>query len=193
MIKWPVLGLFVLILLITACNQEHVKPIGENPPIKKPDVTPSKAEEASETGKPEDVDDFEGEMVKHELLFHLEYMPHEVGTRVSVIQDEQLYNKWAEIFEFEYIPAIDFTTEEVLFVTSYSNGCGVVFENVTKQEGTLLVKLNYPEDILANKEIECTDIAMPHSFVVKMEKIGATHATLMEANRVLLEKESVLQ
>ena len=60
----------------------------------------------------------------------------------------------------------------VLFVTTYSNGCGLVFENVTIEGDTLLVKLNYPEDIRSREEIVCTEIAIPQTFVVKMEKAG---------------------
>ena len=176
--KWRVFLAVFLVLFLAACNNDE-KLVSEPNQIEPAENQPAEVSEHTD--------------IHHELLFQLEFLPHEIGTSMSVIQDENLYNTWAEIFQFETVPKINFTTEEVLFVTTYSNGCGLVFENVTMEGDTLLVKLNYPEDIRSREEIVCTEIAIPQTFVVKMEKTGATKGTLMQANHILLEGESILQ
>lgn len=130
--------------------------------------------------------------VDYELLLHLDFMPHEVGNSMTLVQDEALYQSWAEIFRFETIPPVDFATEEVLFVTAYSNGCGLVMDTLTQQQDTLIVALNFPENLRGNKEIVCTEIALQNTYVIKMPKTGATKGTLTDPNTVLLEQESIL-
>ena len=128
----------------------------------------------------------------YELLMHLDFIPHELGNTMTLVSEEALYQKWAEIFKFETIPVIDFATEEVLFVTAYSNGCGLVVDTVTQEADTLFVALNYPEELRNKKELVCTEIALAHTYVIKMPKTGATKGTLTSPGTVLLENESIL-
>lgn len=166
--------LFLLIFL-TACQNS-----GQHEPTVNDEVT-------LPIEQPQD-----GTTLDYVLLMHLEFMPHEVGNSMTLIQDEKLYQSWAQIFQFDTIPAIDFATEEVLFVTAYSNGCGLVMDTLTQQQDTLIVALNFPENLRGNKEIVCTEIALQNTYVIKMPKTGATKGTLTAPSTVLLEQESIL-
>lgn len=130
--------------------------------------------------------------LNYEVLMHMEFIPHEVGTSMTLIQDEKLYQSWAEIYQFEETPHIDFATEEVLFVTEYSNGCGLVFDSLTQQKDTLHVKLDFPEEIRTQKTIACDDIAIPNSFVIKLKKIGVTKGTLEDSYEIRLENINII-
>ncbi|MBD8036216.1 dehydrogenase [Solibacillus sp. A46] len=163
--------MFALILLLAACNT------GE----KTGNSDENSGEDAAESN------------IDYELLHHLDFMPPEVGSSISIVQDEKLYLKWAEIFEFDTVPDIDFETEEVLFVTAYSDGCGRVLEHVKKEEETLIVKLNFPENIRSGKEIVCTEIALGNTYVVKMEKTNTTKGKLIDINRTILEDDAIVQ
>ncbi|MFL0582051.1 dehydrogenase [Solibacillus silvestris] len=134
----------------------------------------------------------EENQVEYELLFHLDSIPPEVGTSISIVQDEKLYTTWADIFGFESIPPIDFETEEVLFVTGYSDGCGREIEKIEKDGDTLVITLNYPEDI-REKDIACTDIALDNTYVVKMKKTDTTKGKLIDINRTTYEEDSTVQ
>ncbi|MGN7476229.1 dehydrogenase [Solibacillus silvestris] len=131
--------------------------------------------------------------VQYELLFQLDSIPPEVGTSISIVQDEKLYTAWAEIFGFDSVPAIDFETEEALFVTAYSDGCGRELEYIDKEEETLIIKLNYHENIRKKDEIACTDIALPNTYVVKMEKTDTKQGKLIDINRTSYEDDSIVQ
>lgn len=131
--------------------------------------------------------------LNYELLMQLDFMPHEVGTTISLIQDEHLYNLWAELFQFKTIPVIDFTKEDVLFITTYTDGCGRVLGSITKDHQQLVAQLQYPENLRNKKEIVCTEIAIPVTFVVKLEKSGLIHGTLKDMNRILLENVLLIQ
>ncbi|AWE07612.1 dehydrogenase [Lysinibacillus sp. 2017] len=175
-----IMFVFVFVLL-TACTEQE----------QHTDLAPNKAQP---TGGHSSIDNSTQQLtIKHELLFQLAFVPHELGTTISVIQDEQLYESWAEISQFESVPTIDFEKEEVLFVTTYADGCGRVLENVTKEGNQLMVQLNYPEDIRNNKQIVCTEIAVPVTFVVKMDKTGLTHGTLKDVYHTLLENQLLIQ
>lgn len=134
----------------------------------------------------------EENQVEYELLFHLDSIPPEVGTSISIVQDEKLYTTWADIFGFESIPPIDFETEEVLFVTGYSDGCGREIEKIEKDGDTLVITLNYPENI-REKDIACTDIALDNTYVVKMKKTDTTKGKLIDINRTTYEEDSTVQ
>ncbi len=134
----------------------------------------------------------EENQVEYELLFQLDSIPPEVGTSISIVQDEKLYTTWADIFGFESIPPIDFETEEVLFVTGYSDGCGRELEKIEKDGNTLVITLNYPEDI-REKDIACTDIALDNTYVVKMKKSNTTKGKLIDINRTTYEEDSTVQ
>lgn len=131
--------------------------------------------------------------VSYELLHELNTIPPEVGTSISIVQDEKLYLVWADIFEFDSIPKIDFETEEVLFVTSYSDGCGRVLESVEKEGETLIIKLIYPDEIKEQKNIVCTEIALPKTYVVKMKHTNTTQGKLIDINRTISEEKSIVQ
>lgn len=128
----------------------------------------------------------------YELLLHLDFIPHELGNTMTLVEEVALYQSWAEIFHFETIPDVDFAKEEVLFVTAYSNGCGLVVDTVTQQADTLFVELNYPEELRNKKDLVCTEIALANTYVMKMPKTGATKGTLTAPGTVLLEKQSIL-
>ncbi|WP_339264363.1 dehydrogenase [Solibacillus sp. FSL W7-1472] len=134
----------------------------------------------------------EENQVEYELLFQLDSIPPEVGTSISIVQDEKLYTTWADIFGFESIPPIDFETEEVLFVTGYSDGCGREIEKIEKDGDTLVITLNYPENI-REKDIACTDIALDNTYVVKMKKSNTTKGKLIDINRTTYEEDSTVQ
>lgn len=134
----------------------------------------------------------EENQVEYELLFQLDSIPPEVGTSISIVQDEKLYTTWADIFGFESIPPIDFETEEVLFVTGYSDGCGRELEKIEKDGDTLVITLNYPEDI-REKDIACTDIALDNTYVIKMKKTETTKGKLIDINRTTYEEDSTVQ
>ncbi|WP_342575865.1 dehydrogenase [Solibacillus sp. FSL K6-1781] len=134
----------------------------------------------------------EENQVEYELLFQLDSIPPEVGTSISIVQDEKLYTTWADIFGFESIPPIDFETEEVLFVTGYSDGCGREIEKIEKDGDTLVITLNYPENI-REKDIACTDIALDNTYVVKMKKTNTTKGKLIDINRTTYEEDSTVQ
>ncbi|MEK4531505.1 dehydrogenase [Solibacillus sp. FSL K6-1554] len=134
----------------------------------------------------------EENQVEYELLFQLDSIPPEVGTSISIVQDEKLYTTWADIFGFESIPPIDFETEEVLFVTGYSDGCGRELEKIEKDGNTLVITLNYPEDI-REKDIACTDIALDNTYVVKMKKSNTTKGKLIDINRTTYEEDLTVQ
>lgn len=135
----------------------------------------------------------EENQVEYELLFHLDSIPPEVGTSISIVQDEKLYTTWADIFGFESIPPVDFETEEVLFVTGYSDGCGREIEKIEKDGDTLVITLNYPEDIRGEKDIACTEIALDNTYVVKMKKTNTTKGKLIDINRTTHEEDSTVQ
>ena len=176
--KGWLLSCLLFILLVGGCSQNG----GEENGI------PNEHQTTDETATQQSENE-----VAYELLMQLDFMPHEVGTTISLIQDKQLYNIWAELFQFKSVPTIDFTTEEVLFITTYSDGCGRVLDRITKENDQLIVQLHYPKDIRNKKEIVCTEIALPKTFVVKLEKSGLTHGTLIDVNRTLLENELLLQ
>ncbi|MEK4079916.1 dehydrogenase [Solibacillus sp. FSL K6-1126] len=134
----------------------------------------------------------EENQVEYELLFQLDSIPPEVGTSISIVQDEKLYTTWADIFGFESIPPIDFETEEVLFVTGYSDGCGREIEKIEKDGDTLVITLNYPENI-REKDIACTEIAIDNTYVVKMKKTNTTKGKLIDINRTTYEEDSTVQ
>lgn len=134
----------------------------------------------------------EENQVEYELLFQLDSIPPEVGTSISIVQDEKLYTTWADIFGFESIPPIDFETEEVLFVTGYSDGCGREIEKIEKDGDTLVITLNYPENI-REKDIACTEIALDNTYVVKMKKTNTTKGKLIDINRTTYEEDSTVQ
>lgn len=134
----------------------------------------------------------EENQVEYELLFQLDSIPPEVGTSISIVQDEKLYTTWADIFGFESIPPIDFETEEVLFVTGYSDGCGRELEKIEKDGDTLVITLNYPENI-REKDIACTDIALDNTYVVKMKKSNTTKGKLIDINRTTYEEDLTVQ
>ena len=165
--------MFVLILLLAACNTG--KQTGNS--------DENSGEEAIENE----------DSIHYELLHHLDFMPPEAGSSISIVQDEKLYLTWAEIFEFDTVPDIDFETEEVLFVTAYSDGCGRVLESVKKEGETLIVKLNFPENIRSGKEIVCTEIALGNTYVVKMEKTNTTKGKLIDINRTIFEDDAIVQ
>lgn len=159
--------MFILIMLLGACNSgEQTGNLGEN------------------SGE---------DNIDYKLLHQLNYMPPEIGSSISIVQDEKLYLTWAEIFEFDTVHAIDFETEEVLFITAYSDGCGRVFESVKKEGETLIVKLNYPEDIRKEKDIVCTEIALPNTYVIKMEKTNTTKGKLIDIQRTIYEDNAIIQ
>ncbi|MBD8034942.1 dehydrogenase [Solibacillus merdavium] len=163
--------MFILIMLLGACNSgEQTGNLGEN-----------SGEDAAEDN------------IDYKLLHQLNYMPPEIGSSISIVQDEKLYLTWAEIFEFDTVHAIDFETEEVLFITAYSDGCGRVFESVKKEGETLIVKLNYPEDIRKEKDIVCTEIALPNTYVIKMEKTNTTKGKLIDIQRTIYEDNAIVQ
>lgn len=164
----------LLVTFLVGCTDKEKEPIKDeetSPPIEQPE-DPNK--------------------LNYELLMHLEFIPPEVGTSMTLIQDEKLYQSWAEIFQFEDTPVIDFATEEVLFITEYSNGCGLVFDSLTQQEDTLYAKLDFPEEIRTQEENECTEIAKPHSFVIKLKKTGATKGTLEDPYEKRLENIKIV-
>ncbi|MBM7665851.1 uncharacterized lipoprotein YehR (DUF1307 family) [Solibacillus kalamii] len=158
-----------LIFLLTACNTK---------------------EQATSSNSTDPVQ--EENQVEYELQFHLDSIPPEVGTSISIVQDEKLYTTWADIFGFETIPPIDFESEEVLFVTGYSDGCGREIEKIEKDGDTLVITLNYPEDI-REKDIACTDIALDNTYVVKMKKTDTTKGKLIDINRTTYEEDSTVQ
>lgn len=158
-----------LIFLLAACNtKEHATSSNSTDPVR------------------------EENQVEYELLFHLDSIPPEVGTSISIVQDEKLYTTWADIFGFESIPPIDFETEEVLFVTGYSDGCGREIEKIEKDGDTLVITLNYPENI-REKDIACTDIALDNTYVVKMKKSNTTKGKLIDINRTTYEEDLTVQ
>ncbi|OBW59417.1 dehydrogenase [Solibacillus silvestris] len=158
-----------LIFLLAACNtKEQATSSNSNDPVQ------------------------EENQVEYELLFQLDSIPPEVGTSISIVQDEKLYTTWADIFGFESIPPIDFETEEVLFVTGYSDGCGREIEKIEKDGNTLVITLNYPENI-REKDIACTDIALDNTYVVKMKKSNTTKGKLIDINRTTYEEDSTVQ
>lgn len=158
-----------LIFLLAACNtKEQATSSNSNDPVQ------------------------EENQVEYELLFQLDSIPPEVGTSISIVQDEKLYTTWADIFGFESIPPIDFETEEVLFVTGYSDGCGRELEKIEKDGNTLVITLNYPENI-REKDIACTDIALDNTYVVKMKKSNTTKGKLIDINRTTYEEDSTVQ
>lgn len=169
--KWQMILLACFVLLVAACtNKEQTEqPVEQQP------------NEEEQVKEQSDID--------YELLLHLQYLPPEVGTTMTLVQEEKLYHSWAEIFQFETIPEINFEKEEVLFITYYSNGCGADFESLQKEEQTLIAKLNYPEGIRKQQDISCTEIALPHAFILKLPKTGATTGTLIDMNRTLIEQE----
>lgn len=158
-----------LIFLLTACNTK---------------------EQATSSNSTDPVQ--EENQVEYELLFQLDSIPPEVGTSISIVQDEKLYTTWADIFGFESIPPIDFETEEVLFVTGYSDGCGREIEKIEKDGDTLVITLNYPENI-REKDIACTDIALDNTYVVKMKKSNTTKGKLIDINRTTYEEDLTVQ
>lgn len=162
------LFLVMIVATLTACNETNQL---EDDPSKKP---------VNENA------------LDYELLLHLDFMPPEVGNTMTLVSEEALYQSWAEIFQFDTIPDIDFETEEVLFVTAYSNGCGLVMDTVTQEADALFVTLNYPEELRNNKELVCTEIALANTYVLKMPKTGATKGTLTSPGTVLLENVSIL-
>lgn len=162
-----------LIFLLAACNTK---------------------EEASSSDTPEPAQEEKDEnKVEYELLFHLDSIPPEVGTNISIVQNEKLYTTWADIFRFEPIPPIDFETEEVLFVTGYSDGCGREVEKIEKDGDMLVITLNYPKDIRGEKDIACTEIALDNTYVIKMKKTGTTKGKLIDINRTTYEEDSTVQ
>lgn len=176
---WMLISL-LLLLLFGACSQNEVDQ----------STTPDGQAQQSSTEQP--IKEPENEL-PFELLMQLDFLPHEVGTTISLIQNEQLYNAWADIFEFKSIPTIDFSNEEVLFITTYTDGCGRVLDSIKNENGQLVAKLDYPEHLKKQKEIVCTEIAMPVTFVVKLDKSGLTHGTLKDGNHTLLENELLIQ
>lgn len=171
--KWQIILMACFVLLVAACtNKEQTEKPVEQQPNQEEQVT-----------QQNDID--------YELLLHLQYLPPEVGTSMTLVQEEKLYNSWAEIFQFETIPEINFEKEEVLFITYYSNGCGAEFESLQQEEQTLIAKLNYPDGILKQQDISCTEIAIPHAFILKLPKTGATTGTLIDMNRTLIKQESL--
>ena len=169
--------MLVLIMLLSACNSSEQT---DNP--------------GGNSGE-EAIDQSEGNKnsIHYELLHHLDFMPPEVGTSLSIVQNEKLYLTWADIFGFDTIHNIDFETEEVLFVTAYSDGCGRVLEHVEKEGETLIVKINYPEELRKEKEFECTEIALPNTYVIKMEKTKTTKGKLIDINRTIHEDDAIVQ
>ena len=176
-----VLCSFLLLLLISACSQNEI------------DQNATTGGQQSSSEQPIKEGDNTENKLTYELLMQLDFLPHEVGTTISLIQDERLYHSWAEIFEFKSIPTIDFTKEEVLFITTYTDGCGRVLESVKKEHDQLVAQLHYPENLRNKNEIVCTEMAIPVTFVVKIEKSGLTHGTLKDGNRTLLENELIIQ
>jgi hypothetical protein len=174
---------FLFVLFVSGCTNNEEKqsttPEEQQPSIEQPS--------ANEPVQP-NVNN-----LSFELLMQLDFIPHEAGTTISLIQDERLYHSWAEIFQFPSVPTIDFTTEEVLFITMYSDGCGRVLDNITKEKDQLVVQLQYPDDLRNQKEIVCTEIAKPITFVVKLEKTNLTHGTLKDVHHLLLENELLIQ
>lgn len=175
------LSIMFAFVLLTACtDQEHHT-----------DLIPDKADSIEEHSSIEYTS--QQSNIKHELLFQLAFVPHEVGTSISVIQDKQLYEAWAEIFQFKSVPTIDFEKQEVLFVTTYTDGCGRNLESLTREGNQLMVQLNYPKYIRNKKQIVCTEMAVPVTFVVKMDKTGLTHGTLQDVNNTVLENQLLIQ
>lgn len=172
----------VLIMLLAACNTKEQTDSSNPVDNGQENVNDSNADGETNANS-----------VSYELLHELDSIPPEVGTSISVVQDEKLYLVWAEIFEFDSVPNIDFETEEVLFVTAYSDGCGREFEYVEKEGDTLIVKLNYPKNIRGQKEIICTEIALPKTYVVKMEHTNTTQGQLIDVNRMIYEEKSIVQ
>lgn len=175
------ISMMFFLILLTACTEQE----------QSTDFAPDKTDPV---GNQSSMDDSSQQStIQHELLFQLAFVPHEMGTSISVIQDEQLYESWAEIFRFETVPTIDFEKEEVLFVTTYTDGCGRVLENVKKEGNQLMVQLNYPEGIRNKKQFACTEMAVPVTFIVKMDKTGLTQGTLKDVNHTLLENQLLIQ
>lgn len=162
----------VLLMLLAACNLNQ---------------------ETDSSTRVDDEGESTGTNVHYKILLQLDSIPPEVGTSISVVQDEKLYFVWAEIFEFPAIPTIDFETEEVLFVTAYSDGCGRALEYVSKERETLIVKLNYPDNIRDQQDIDCTEIALPKTYVVKMDKTNTTKGQLIDINRMIYEEKNIVQ
>lgn len=172
-------GLYVLISILlgaflVGCTEKEKAPV-------KDEETSSPIEQSEDSNK-----------LNYELLMHLEFIPHEVGSSMTLIQDEKLYQSWAEIFQLVDTPVIDFATEEVLFITEYSNGCGLVLDSLTQQEDTLYAKLDFPEEIRTQETKACEDIAKPHSFVIKLKKTGATKGTLEDPYEKRLENINII-
>ena len=162
-----------IILLLTACSTKEKETSSDSTePVK----------EVNDENK-----------VEYELLFHLDSIPPEVGTSISIVQDEKLYTTWSDIFGFDSVPSVDFETEEVLFVTGYSDGCGREIEKIEKDGDTLVITLNYPEDIRSEKDIACTEIALDNTYVVKMKKTDTTKGKLIDINQTTYEEDSTVQ
>ena len=154
----------------------------------------TKEEQATSSDASEPVQEEQDENnVEYELLLHLDSIPPEVGTSISIVQDEKLYTTWSGIFGFESVPPVDFETEEVLFVTGYSDGCGREIEKIEKDGDTLVITLNYPEDIRGEKDIVCTEIALDNTYVVKMEKTNTTKGKLIDINKTIYEEDATVQ
>lgn len=171
--KWFTYMLVGLIFLLAACNSNEQE-------------TPSNSSEPPQ-------EENNANKVESELLLHIDSIPPEVGTSISIVQDEKLYTAWGDIFGFDSVPPIDFETEEVLFVTGYSDGCGREIEQIEKDGDTLVITLNYPEDIRSKKDIECTDIALDNTYVVKMKKTNTTKGKLIDINQTTYEEDSTVQ
>lgn len=69
---------------------------------------------------------------------------------------------------------IDMDKYMAVFVTTYSNGCGVQVDNVYNRDGMLSVQLIFPESDNCDKE------GVPHTFLIKVPKGDYTKVQLYD-------------
>lgn len=88
---------------------------------------------------------------------------------IGLIQDNDTYDYLGKLLQAD-LNKVDFAKYDVLLTHFYSDGCGLVVEQLKLKENELQVKLMLPKDLRNKKELNCTTIAIPNIVFIVIPK-----------------------
>lgn len=170
-------------LLLAACetndddNNTPDKPTVENP-----------ATENKPTPNTDSAVTQPDEQLQYYLVAKVDANPPEIGTYASMLDNEELYHSWLDIYQFTPEPPIDLTTQNALFISAEGDGCGLTLDALRIEKDTLVATLK-KEDASPT----CTKEIKPQSMLVAVDKLddSVQFITLKNGEELLIEKDQL--
>lgn len=110
---------------------------------------------------------------------------------ISLIQSKETYDYLGKLLQAD-LNEVDFSKHDVLLAHFYSNGCGLVIEQIKLKESELQVELMLPEELRKNKDLVCTEIALSNTVFVVIPKTTFKTAYFIRNNEPSETKFNIL-